>query len=386
MLLTLEEVGPYLMERSLMAPRAVVDGRVRIMDFSRRNRVFKVILGDAGGLLVKQGGSAGAERASQVRLEGAIYQSVAEEESLRTLRWFTPQWHHSDASRRVLVSELVHPATSLNKFHLNGGKPSFPPALGQTVGRILGTLHKGGAPEGRDILLRILPEDLPYNFKLQTNFGVGPDGAFLSRSVRAMLSKAKGDPRFLRLLEEAVATWTPEAPLHGDVRFENFLVTIGPAESGLENMNIRLIDWELAIRGRPEWDVACYLGDHLRFWGMHVAKRRNGVVVKPAHVWEGDPDILQGFQLTAIRRSTRAFWREYVRTMEWTPSRAREAWTRVASYVPIALLRVALEQGSPFEEPDACTRGVFWHFQKSLEDPADFARRTYAIRDGGEDA
>jgi aminoglycoside phosphotransferase (APT) family kinase protein len=53
----------------------------------------------------------------------------------------------------------------------------------------------------------------------------------------------------LRGLSEA---WVPAVPVHGDVKFDNILVSRRTSDRA----RLTLIDWELAGLGIPEWDLA----------------------------------------------------------------------------------------------------------------------------------
>jgi hypothetical protein len=55
-------------------------------------------------------------------------------------------------------------------------------------------------------------------------------------------------PAVAEAIGRLAGAWTPRAFLHGDVKFDNVLVGAGG--------ELVLVDWELAGRGAPEWDLA----------------------------------------------------------------------------------------------------------------------------------
>jgi thiamine kinase-like enzyme len=65
------------------------------------------------------------------------------------------------------------------------------------------------------------------------------------------------------LLEEAAQRWHPGAIIHGDLRFDNCLITARGS-----NATITFVDWEQAGWGDPAWDVACLVQDYLTHGGM----------------------------------------------------------------------------------------------------------------------
>jgi hypothetical protein len=64
------DVVRYLMDRSLLAPHAVVDGAVVVRDASSRNRIFIVDGGDTSSFVLKQGTS--PEGVAAVAHEAAV--------------------------------------------------------------------------------------------------------------------------------------------------------------------------------------------------------------------------------------------------------------------------------------------------------------------------
>ena len=66
-----------------------------------------------------------------------------------------------------------------------------------------------------------------------------------------------------RLLEEAARRWKPSAIVHGDLRFDNCLLTANGPDA-----TITFVDWEQAGWGDPAWDVACLVQDYLTHGGQ----------------------------------------------------------------------------------------------------------------------
>lgn len=116
MLLTVDSVGPYLVETGVLDRGAVVENRVVIEDVSRRNRAFRVIVDGDDGMFVKQAGFQDPERVRGIATEADWLQRVHGEEGLQKLRWFTPRLLRADAENDLLVTELVQPTVSVTKL------------------------------------------------------------------------------------------------------------------------------------------------------------------------------------------------------------------------------------------------------------------------------
>src|SRR3954454_1267674 len=75
------DVVPYLVQRGLIAPQAIVDGDVRVVDASRRNRNFHVVANQGSAYLVKQGRH-GSQGLGTVAHEAAAYERLTWEDNL----------------------------------------------------------------------------------------------------------------------------------------------------------------------------------------------------------------------------------------------------------------------------------------------------------------
>jgi hypothetical protein len=258
--LTLRDVPAYLVRIRLATAREIVspplDARPFVLDYARRNRNFKVVFPDRPGLLVKQPMSPRSARAQrEIALEARLLRAFAREPRFDALRPWVPQLVRHDRSSHVLATRLVHPSTTLQRYHERQAPPAIPVASSRTVGTILAILHAQRAPRGT-------PAQQPAVWRLSGRLARlaakhGPRAVALLRRLRQAPYR-----RELPRLREA---WEREARLvHGDARAENFLLASGDGPRG-DLLNVRLVDWELARRGDPAWDVAYALADAARF-------------------------------------------------------------------------------------------------------------------------
>jgi len=244
-----------------------------------------------------------------VRREARVLRAIARDDALRALRPWTPRHRADDPRAAVLVTDLVHPATTFQRFHENVGKPLVRAESGEVAGRILARVH--AAPTSG--ALRRLPRDEP------PIWGIPPA---LVRSAAhdahaAWLLSALRDAPFRNDLSILRAEWTKRRALvHTDPRWENFLLTHGPGPRGAP-LNVRLVDWELARLGDPAWDVAYYLTEHLRFC------------------------LVERLEWKRVHDAARAFWRAYAGSMRASKRRGLRA--RVVATLPHTLSVVAYE-------------------------------------------
>jgi hypothetical protein len=253
--LTLAGAVPWLVRNRLVPASAVVDardGRVEVRDYTRRNRNVKVLVPRRAGVLLKQAMEPdNAELSAGVAREAATLRAFARAPALAPMRRFVPTLLRHDPRDAILATALVHPATTLGKLHQARG---VSPASSLTVGRILARLRVAGIRAAREGSLRAIPRETPAALRIPTSLD----------------HRAKEDPHAAALRDALHGLPFAAAPervvglVHGDARWDNFLLTSGAGPRG--ELNARLVDWELAHRGDPAWDLGYALCEHVRAW------------------------------------------------------------------------------------------------------------------------
>ena len=329
--LTLDGLVPYLVERRLVSTKGVLDPRFEVRDYSRRNRNFKVVLPDRSGLLVKQAGNlTDARFRESLNAEAALLETVWTDDALQDLRWFAPRFEDYDASRLVLSTELIHPATSITKYHFNRGAIEFPEDAAVGCARVLAAFHRAGADAAQKGLLDFLPRSPPFVWDFFERAQGRSD-----RDPTGVLSGLVQDRApFWKRIPDLKAQWARHAGLvHRDVRWDNFLLTHGSGPRG--SLNLRLIDWEMASVGDPAWDVASYLGEYPRFWLSLLAARRDEDL--------DDLAAIQSFDPSLGHASARTFVEAYLRSARLKSAPGKALLARAAEYLPFVLVLQAAE-------------------------------------------
>lgn len=361
-LLTMETITPYLLQHGFLPATSVVDATdalYQVFDYSRRNRVFKVVPPSGPGYLVKQAmDPRNPDFATGLLVEAQLLEAVAKDPALKDLRWFSPGYVHHDPESAIIITELIHPATTIARDNLNLGEISFQEDSAITCGRILANFHRLGTDAIADGLLPFLPKGIPtiWGVEAQLDEMAGATPAY--REFRRYL---RHESTFWRTIPEARARWNEHSGLvHRDPRWDNFLLTHGSAPGN--NLNIRLIDWELASVGDPAWDVGYYLAEHIRFWlinGPRTACSPNleDVVEKSR------------FKIEQAQPAARAFWDAYCRRQRLEARGQRALLDRVRALLPFHLALHALE-ALPHDQRIGWVAPVALHLaQKAHEDP-----------------
>ena len=130
-------------------------------------------------------------------------------------------------------------------------------------------------------------------------------------------------PEFPRLLAELRAGWAVETLIHGDIKWDNFLVLPGGG--------VLLVDWELADFGDPSWDAGSVLQGFLTSWVTSIQAPPGAAV-----------DFAQ-LPLPRLRPAIRAFWRAYVEALGVGPAEADRRLDRAVRYGAARMVQTAYE-------------------------------------------
>jgi len=140
------------------------------------------------------------------------------------------------------------------------------------------------------------------------------------------------DPDIRAALDRLRGDWVESHVIHGDVRWDNFLVV---ASNGAGHHSVKLVDWELSSLGDPCWDIGCFLEQYV------------GCCVGSFPVAGGSPPErfieLSAFPLERMHPAIQGFWRAYVRGMGLPAAKAAGWVSRMVEYAGARLLQSAFE-------------------------------------------
>jgi aminoglycoside phosphotransferase (APT) family kinase protein len=359
---TLEQKGvaPYLLQRGLLSPEAIVDGHLTVRDASSRNRDFKVECMRGPSLLVKQG--VGPEGMAAVEHEAAVYGVLSQ---IGELEQYVPRLFSYDPGRHVLVLELVGQGEDLRKYHVRQGRFSL--SLARSLGRALGTLHR----LTRQTAEATIHKQPPFVLSLHR-----PDSSIfrhLSGPSIELIKIVQQTPGFGARLDEIRACWKYEALAHHDLKWDNVIVLPAPGSNRLSR--VKLIDWEAAGPGDPSWDIGSIFSQYLSFWLFSIPVTGD---VPP----ERFPELAR-FPLDKMWPAIARFWRAYTSERRLDPRSTDELLLRTVSSTGARLVQTALEvtQGAM-----QMTSNVVLHLQLSqniLERPLEASAHLLGLSLGG---
>ncbi len=247
MTVELDDVPAYLLDRGLIGPEAVVDGRLEVVDLSRLNRVF-LVTSDVGRCFVLKGSRDGSE---SIEREGAVLKRLG-----GLLRDRVPEPVVYDREEGVLVLEAARDAVDLRRQQQRG---RFTTLHARHAGRTLARLH-ALSPE----TLAELPSATDVRWRLQIHDPSLEVLGTLSAAGVQVIALIQSSPEFCRGLDELHGSWRPTGLVHGDVRWDNFLAHSRPGSA--RRTRLQLIDWEMCGPGEPALDVGAFFAEYLQAW------------------------------------------------------------------------------------------------------------------------
>jgi aminoglycoside phosphotransferase (APT) family kinase protein len=329
MVLDPRDVTPYLLDRKLLSSRAVVDGGLRVEDHSRRNRVFVVTAASERSLALKAAGGAGRVNVAR---EAAVLERLWSVDDRGRLASFLPTVVAYDEMEGVLVLEAAPHARDFGNHHASG---RFSCALAGETGRALARLH--AVPPSAMSGLQD-PTDSTWSLGLHE-----PDLESLRTSSAAAIDLTRlvqATDQLRTALDELAASWSGDAVIHGDIRWDNCLAWRRTESDRWTR--VQLIDWELCAVGDPSWDIGAFLAEYLRAWLQSIP------VADPR-----DPGLLLAHARLPLRRmrpAMRTFWEAYIRHGSAAARNPAGLLLRATRFAAVRLLTAALEEAQTLTE------------------------------------
>lgn len=331
-MLDLADVTPYLIDRNLISARTVVEGRLRVIDVSRLNRVLVVTAERERGFVLKSAGEAGD---AGVAREAAVLERLWSIAEGGELALSLPTLVAYDSDEGVLIFEAAPNARDLRHHHARG---RFSCALAREAGRALALLHSIPPTALSGVQQRGDPTSWMrvHEPNLESIYAMSPAAVELTCIIQ-------GSDDLCSALDELVGSWQEDSVIHGDIRWDNLLAVRGGDSKRWTRL--QLIDWELCGVGDPAVDIGAFFGEYLHAWLQSIP------IMDPQ-----DPGRLLAHARLPLRRmrpALRAFWHAYTQHSPVTATELSRSLRRAICFAAMRLLMAALEEAQTFDEPTA---------------------------------
>ena len=363
MILTLENLVYYLLERGLVTRESVVNGAVEIAEMPRRNRNFRVRQRTGQGYFVKQVRQWDPESVRTLQTEAQCYQLAAQDRSFADIAKIVPRFCLYDPRRSILITELLDGAETIAEHHFRND--AFPVEVGEQLGQAFGNYHRQASanpPRNIEGLFLRRPawalslHDMP--------FAAAPN---LSGGIHQMLGMVRQFPQFGAALGTLRSGWRPDAVIHGDIKWDHCILC--PGSNG--HLSLKIVDWEMADWGDSCWDVAGILSAYLSFWVQSLPG--NGLTDPGAMVAQAR------YPVERMQPAMQSFWRAYARCREVSGQQARDLLRRTVSYTGARILQTAFEMLQASPEANSSTLLLLQFSMNVLGNPDEASREVLGI-------
>lgn len=324
------QVVHYLLQKGLLKAKDICDSDLLLIDASRRNSNIKVIRKNGPSYLVKQCRTSSA--IETLANEAAIYSLLGTNARYSALADYLPRCHLYDSDAGLLVLELLdHNAKDLEQYYSHG---RFSKTIARKLARALAQLHQAPKPSvpykysGAEFPLY----ELPWAFTLHRP-SLGQLRELSSATIQAVgIIQRHRD--FHDLIDRCADYWKPDALIHGDIKWANFVI-FSPLGSG-RKARLKIIDWECSGIGDPCWDVGSVFSAYLSLWVLSMPMLTN------THP-DAQGDLCR-FPLAAMQPAIRTFWAEYARCMSLDIQQREIFLWRSTLYSAIRLIQGCVER------------------------------------------
>lgn len=360
MLLSAQNLIPHLLERRFLAPEAVVDGGIMIVDASSRNNNFKVILRNAPGYFVKQVRTWEPQAVSSLQMEATCYWLAHNDPSSSTLQEVIPRYFDYDASKHILIVELLQEGENLSEHHRRLGM--FPTEIAEHLGALLSRYHQAttGILEKGD-RQQLFRKQAPWILSVhQSSHFTG-----LSAANSQLIQIVQQHPEFHQALDALRSQWRVRALIHGDIKWDNCVLF----QNGNGNPQLKLVDWELADLGDPLWDVGAVLQAYLSFWILSMLPAGDAT---PESVIRTAP-----YPLEKLQPAIRTFWESYSASLP--DGEKDQSLTIAVQYAAARMIQTAFEYMHQSPQLSANAVYILQVSMNVLTNPKDAIRNLFQL-------
>jgi hypothetical protein len=330
-IITIDNVAQYLLDRGLLDTDSIVNGDLTIIDASRKNRNIEVIRNRGASLFIKQPDTTNLDAGKAIGREALLYLLIQTDPEFNSLKGLTPRALDFDNQRNILITEFIKNARSWNEHNYFVSKGAIRSEEAGVLGKSMATYHKAFDGLTDSNKLNFLPTGLlPFTSLSRP----GPEIFTTMSSANLHLLKIVQQYSSLYdSLDQLSSEWHPQTLVHGDVKWDNILLSYEDPRGGLIKMTIT--DWETANLGDPAWDIGGIFQEFVRFW----------LSLLPITGTETPEQLVTStaFPIKSMQPAVRAFWNAYTKFNSIGARRANELLVRSARFCAARLVQTAYE-------------------------------------------
>ena len=354
MIITTRNLVQYFLAKGLVSHSSVVDGDFGVIDVSGRNRNYKVLRHNGPGFFVKQIQNWDPQAIAMLQCEAACYWLPQNDVTFSSLASITPDFISYDPERQVLITRLINNGEDFWEHYRRQGEIST--RVAGTLGALLGAYHKGARQMIESSHNTIFPRQLPWI--LASERRNSHPFKQLSPATAGLFDHVENSKGLSAALDAVRDEWSTSTLMHGDLKLENCILS-----QSSDELQITIVDWELADIGDPCWDVGGILQSLISATVISLPESDSPVTILDLMV-----------QAPSCLDSIGAFWKQYAANLEVDAQSSQELLARCLRYGAARMIQSAYEymQFSPHISTNA--RHLLEVSESVLADPTSIGR------------
>jgi hypothetical protein len=334
MIISVDNVVEYLLEKKLIDIESIVESDLNAIDISRNRPNIKVIRQKAKSYLLKQLDLINSRVPDIHPKEVLLYGLVRSDPTFSFLQDALPRVYDFDTNYKILITEFFQNHTSLWDLYLSKNPKNWNTDIAAALAAVMGNYHlKFESILQNDLRFYFLTRKTPW---ILSAHRPGPEILSNLTPEAIHITKIIQNYDISNELERLRNCWRTETLIHGDIRWDNVLVSDSEHDA---TPRLKLIDWELADYGDSAWDIAGVMNSYLVFWILNQTQKR-----EPSTRYVFTPE----YPLSEIWPSIRTFWFAYIKARKLKTTMVNELLIRSAKFSAAKLIQTAYElQPSP---------------------------------------
>ncbi len=275
---------------------------------SSKNLNLLVTLADNRKLLVKQKRSTDNDGKEQFFNEWLFDQLLQKFPVIGNIGAIASSVLHFDEENSILIRNYLSEYQELGNYYQQND--IFPEAIASTMGTTLAALHRAtfNRREYRDFMATAPEGQFRYHFNNPAQ-GIGSIAPEIFGMVPTNALKFYALYQRYDNLESAIADlandWHPCCLTHNDLKLDNIL--IHSRWEQLDNVIVRLIDWEACAWGDPAFDLGTILASYLKIWLDSLVVDSTIELEESLHLAVTPLEVLQPSMLALTQAYLKAF-------------------------------------------------------------------------------
>ncbi len=358
MRLTTKTIHHYLLEKGFIDSETIINGDYLLTQSQSRNSIFKIRLRGNSGLFIKQLVNVDQQNIYLMQKDATAHYLLLHDEEYTKAAQYIPRYLGYDPQYNILAVEYFAEAKNLHELTFQ--EKEFSQTYAEQMADILSSFH----------------------FNIKNTVAENPSLQFYSKQIPWILnindlinleqeSNNNPVPKFIKQfsdlcyhIDQVRLLWKFDSLIHGDIKWQNFIIT-NP------DKNMKLIDWEISDIGDPLWDVSGVFQSYLLSWVLSYNNENTGHTQIPEMNFV-NPD--------KMKPAIQTFWKTYMKNQGIDKAKQGSYFDKSMKYTAVRLLQTAFETNSVSADILANSARIIQLSNNILENTEKLAEDLFGIK------